>query len=156
MQVKKFSLVSASILGSLIAVFTLVTSIIGMPDYSTWLSVYHAMIISSILVCGVVGFKSRTFRESLLAGGKFMLVFMSLYLAGYLFATIVLRDYLSWIPFSYKDYTYYGYTSVRSYLDANAWELIRLQLSAMLIASFFYMVFNLFGFLLRPVKRRSI
>jgi len=144
---KRIIILASIFSGFTIGLFIILSQMISM-DYSKWLIIHNSIIIISIFLCGLFGFKSKSLIESLKLSGTFVWIFFTFYLVCYLISTTVLVDQLRWIPFFYEDYTHHGFNTVKEYLssDHRFVELLKLQIFSLLINLLFYLSSSMLGY----------
>ena len=151
---KSIIILASIFCGLTIGLFIVLSQMISM-DYSKWLIIHNSIIIISIFLCGLFGFKSKSLIESIKVSGTFAWIFFTFYLFSYLISTTVLVDQLRWIPFFYKDYTHHGFNTVKEYLssDNRFGELLKLQIFSLMINSLFYISSAILG---QGIKRLKL
>jgi len=141
----------AFLMGSVLALYISLTTFWQMP-HSWWLASNNLLVVTSLVLTAVVGYKHRTsavsFKFMLLTVAVLFSVIMILYIGSYFVTTAFFADKMVWIPYFYHDYNYHGFTSVADYLNHknNFSELFELQVVSLLIGSAMYFAAGSLGY----------
>ncbi len=141
----------AFVIGSVLALYISLTTFWQMP-HGLWLAINNLLVVTSLILVAFVGYKNRAlkvpFKFMLLSIAMFFSVIMLLYIGSYFVSTAFFADKMVWIPFFYRDYTFWGFKSVSDYLkhNNNFRELLELQIISLLIGSIMYFIVGSLGY----------
>lgn len=130
-------------------------------DLSIWLWIHNSLVVISLFLTFLIGYRLRGNGSSIVSMiakvAFFYGIVMALYIGSYAVMTYFFSDHLAWIPFFHRDYTYWGFRTVREYMDHkdNFRDLLVLQIISCLICSILYLAAGLAGVLFRAFRLGS-